>query len=123
MGFPPRPLATLQVQGRGIPIVPRVMKLHQTRDTGEIKFLTKKGSRGTTIRSTTGVYTRRSVVSVRERERERAGGGVEMSNPRTGALPLRFAVCCGADVFLSPDRIAHSAWLRGGCLCIWGGMF
>jgi signal peptidase len=30
-----------KVQGREIPIVHRVMKLHQTRDTGEIKFLTK----------------------------------------------------------------------------------
>lgn len=30
-----------KVQGREIPIVHRVMKLHQERDTGEIKFLTK----------------------------------------------------------------------------------
>eukprot|EP00035_Acanthoeca_spectabilis_P021647 m.439349 g.439349 ORF g.439349 m.439349 type:complete len:199 (+) comp18375_c0_seq1:98-694(+) len=30
-----------KVQGREIPIVHRVMKLHQERDTGSIKFLTK----------------------------------------------------------------------------------
>jgi len=30
-----------KVKGREIPIVHRVMKLHQQRDTGEIKFLTK----------------------------------------------------------------------------------